>query len=192
MRRELESLKHFKAFEEVDASDPRVKLGKVVGSRWVLTDKGDPSQVKARLVAQEINWGDTMEGTFSATPNHSAIRTTLLVAALRGFEAVVCDVQTAFLHAPIGKEEGDFFIRPPQPLRREGKLWHLSRALYGLRRSPALFQKFLADILQGLDFVGSKADPCVFVHPSGTTLCCHVDDLLAVGPKQDLEHFWEN
>jgi uncharacterized membrane protein len=189
MRKELESLKHFDAFEEVEPTDSRLKQGRVVGSRWVLTDKGDPECIKARLVAQEINWGDAMDGTFSATPSHSAIRTTLLIASLHQYDAVICDVQTAFLHASIDEEQGHFFIRPPQPLRRGNRLWLLKRALYGLRRSPALFQKFLGETLSGLGFVGSKADACVYYHKNGTVICAHVDDLLAVGPPKFLDDF---
>jgi hypothetical protein len=105
-------------------------------------------------VAQELNQG-ALEGTFSATPSQTAVRAALLLASLKGLEVLVCDVQTAFLHASVtgaGDAEETLLLRPPKPLARPGVTWLLKKALYGLRRAPALWQAHLCSVLGEMGF----------------------------------------
>ena len=61
-------------------------------------------------------------------------------------------------------------------------LRRLQKALYGLRRAPALFQAHLRSVLISLEFVPSVGEPCLFTHKGmGITLLVHVDDVLLTG-----------
>lgn len=73
----------------------------VVRSRWVMTQK-TPELVRARLVAQEINWdgASTERDTFAACPTTVGQHITMFFAGLRGWKLQLGDVKTAFLHAP--------------------------------------------------------------------------------------------
>ena len=137
-----------------------------------------------------------MEGSFAATPSTTAVRTALFVAALRGLEVMVADVQTAFLHAPVAGAGGDgepIFIRPPRPVAKPGVLWELNRALYGLRRAPALWQSHLVEVMKILGFSPTQAEPCLFQSSSREMLIvAHVDDLLAVGSQKAINKFQED
>ena len=185
MRKELSSLIDFKVFVEVS---PTEAVGhRVIGTRWVITPKGDG--VKARLVCTEVAHGK-MEGIFSATPSALATRLCLFLASFQGNEVLVCDISTAFLHASVegaGESSEPIFVRPPRELQRDGPegrpfLWRLQKALYGLRRAPALFQAHLRSVLISLGFAPSVGDPCLFTHKeTGITLLVHVDDMLLAG-----------
>ena len=64
-------------------------------------------------------------------------------------------------------------------------LWRLQKALYGLRRAPALFQAHLRSVLISLKFVPSVGEPCLFTHKGmGITLPVHVDDMLLTGERE--------
>ncbi len=101
------------------------------------------------------------------------------------------DVSTAFLHASI-PDDTPTYVCPPLPVRREGYVWKLSKALYGLRRSLQFFQHFTATAMAKQKFRRLAADPQVFVcDETGAVVCFHVDDLLLVCPAVSLKKVQE-
>ncbi|CAE8611618.1 unnamed protein product [Polarella glacialis] len=178
MARETASLKKFGVYTEVDENACPAK--ELVSTRWVLNEKS-AGMVKARLVAQQLNKGEPCDA-FAATPALSSLRLILCLGLPRGYTAFLGDVSTAFLHAGI---QEPMFVRPPPSLRRPGKVWWLHKALYGLRRSPQLWQEHWAEVAKQCGFRRSLADPQVFVHEqSGAMLLAHVDDMLVVAPPE--------
>ncbi|CAE8615096.1 unnamed protein product [Polarella glacialis] len=178
MARETASLKKFGVYTEVDEDACPAK--ELVSTRWVLNEKS-AGMVKARLVAQQLNKGEPCDA-FAATPALSSLRLILCLGLPRGYTAFLGDVSTAFLHAGI---QEPMFVRPPPSLRRPGKVWWLHKALYGLRRSPQLWQEHWAEVAKQCGFRRSLADPQVFVHEqSGAMLLAHVDDMLVVAPPE--------
>ena len=53
MEKERQPLDDFGVFREIDDTSEEAKQCRVIGSRWVLVDRGET--VKARLVLQEVN-----------------------------------------------------------------------------------------------------------------------------------------
>ena len=112
---------------------------KVIGSRWVVVNKGttaDP-KVKARLVCQEFARTRTLEH-FSGAPGLAAVKIILAELASRreGRCLMVCDITGAFLY---GKARRSVAVRlPPEMGLDASKLGLLNKSLYGLRDAPQI------------------------------------------------------
>eukprot|EP00972_Heterocapsa_arctica_P028732 4227129-Heterocapsa_arctica.AAC.1 len=78
---------------------------------------------------------------------------------------MIGDVSTAFLHAPLPPER-KFYLIPPATEHVGGELWHLRKALYGLRESPRWFQEHLARVAEAHGWVRLLTDPQLFIHPA--------------------------
>ena len=52
------------------------------------------------------------------------------LAANQNFRVVSMDIKAAFLQAK--KLDREVFVRPPDDIRKEGKIWKLLKPLYGL------------------------------------------------------------
>ena len=76
----------------------------------------------------------------------------------------------------------------------ENERWHLNKALYGLRQSPAAWDDFFAKVMEELPsfaFVRLKSDPSVWYdRDSGVVLLKYVDDLLATGISDAAARFY--
>ena len=147
MNAELASLKSFKVYDAIPRSHAPQGKGVITG-RWVVTPKGD--KIKCRMVARELNDG-TLADVFAHTPSSTALRIILCIALAKGYAMATGDLTTAFLHAPL-EHGSEVYFQPPAPVHEAGTLWKLRRALYGLRRSPQVFQRWvegqLADLLK--------------------------------------------
>ena len=182
MTDELSSMTDFHAMEWCDAEEPVKLQKKVIKCGWVLSDRG--TRVKARIVAQELNLGQWVDA-FAATPSSVGQRLVAYTAAKAGWDVLIGDVKTAFLHATLPEH---VYVLPPPNLRQEGRVWRLNKALYGLRRSPQLWQEHLAGCLDRAGFKRCKADPTLYVHREhGWILTAHVDDLFISAPKDEHE-----
>ena len=172
----------FHAMGWCDAEEPVKLQKKIIKCGWVLSDRG--ARVKARIVAQELNLGQWVDA-FAATPASIGQRLVAYTAAKAGWEVLIGDVKTAFLHATLPEH---VYVLPPPNLRQEGRVWRLGKALYGLRRSPQLWQEHLAACLNRAGFQRCKADPTLYVHREhGWALTAHVDDLFISAPKNEHE-----
>jgi len=182
---ERESLQSFPAYVEVPENEVRKKDGRLINSRWVLTKKGE-GRVKARLVAQGINRGDWQD-VFAATPSGAAIRLVLAVALKWSLTIIFGDLSTAFLYAYLPETE-KIYLDPPASEKREGYVWRVLRAIYGLRRSPQAFQDHFAGVVTSLGYERLVSDPQVYVHRKNRCLLlAHVDDLILATPQEHLQ-----
>ena len=175
MESERASLRSYHVYTEVPIARVREVNGTLIRSRWVLADKG--TRVKARLVAQQLNLGQWSDA-YAATPTTPGQRIVLCLAARCGLELKFGDVSTAFLNAGLPADE-KLFLLPPETERKPGMVWKLHRALYGLRRSPQLFQEHFAHELEARGFRRLLSDPQVYVHEQTQSLIsAHVDDMM--------------
>ena len=188
MDKERASLLRFPTYIGVDDKEPAKHGKKVIRSGWVLSDRGEA--VKARLVAQGVNYGDYMD-VFAATPMSATLRVLLKIAMQRGWPVRLADLSTAFLYARL--EEGELVvILPPQSERKKGKVWQLLRSLYGLRRSPQRFQEHFATVLKEAGFRRLLFDPQICVHEeTGAIIVAHMDDLMIAAPEDVLRKVQE-
>ena len=199
-------------FAELRKSDPsmRVYPAKLVCTESLIEVK-DGTEIlrevkrKVRIVACGNFALSDGEATFSATPDITALRTILRLAAFarrEGRQARVAstDVSVAFLNAPLqtGYVVG---ITPPAVLVKmglmdEGEVWLLSRALYGLRESPRAWSLERDRVLQQLSFTWKgmtawleqcKSEPGVWRIHVGTANEKRGSILRAASPFNDVE-----
>ena len=99
---EFERFKKMEVYEyvkrDVAMSDPD---GKFVKVKWVRTNKGTAleQEVRCRLVAQELGYGQRMDELFAGTPSLMAVKVALVHAAKGGPRRciMILDVKCAFL-----------------------------------------------------------------------------------------------
>ena len=71
------------------------------------------------------------------------------------------DAVNAFPNSPLDEE---VYIELPDGFRQSGMIGRLLRALYGLRRSPLLWQRLLSTTLTDLGLKCALEEPCLFVN----------------------------
>ena len=87
----------------------------------------------------------------------------MTIAALNNLKVLSCDIKNAFLTA---KNREKIWTRAgPEFGSDMGKIMIVVRALYGLISSGAAFRALLVEVLDGLGYVPSKADPDVYLRP---------------------------
>ena len=99
-----------------------------------------------------------------------------------------CDISEAYLNAAL---EERVVVRPPEEYRKRSGFgyWVPKRAVYGLRQSPAAWDKHMHEKLLTLGWRRSSVDACYYTKqtPQGTVhMLCYVDDYLLTGPAQEL------
>eukprot|EP00972_Heterocapsa_arctica_P091483 13496596-Heterocapsa_arctica.AAC.1 len=114
MDKELGSFVAFEVEEDAPERDARLTGAKIVGSRWIVHDRGPVKGYKARLVAREVNDG-SLADTHAATPSPIGQRLLLLWATRNHWTVATGDVSTAFLHAPVDET---VYIVPPTNLQQ--------------------------------------------------------------------------
>ena len=87
--------------------------------------------------------------TRATTLATTSLRVLLALAAKFDLETLQLDAVNAFMHAKLDKT---VFMRMPSGYSEKGKVLRLNKTLYGLRRSPLLWQKKLTDAMKNLSF----------------------------------------
>ena len=85
----------------------------------------------------------------------------MALAARWDLEIRQLDAVNAFPNCELDEE---VYIELPDGFKASGKVGRLLRALYGLRRSPLLWQKLLSSALQELGLQAGKEEPCIFLN----------------------------
>ena len=180
---ELARLQSFGVYTEVSEKD--VTIGsQVVGTTLVLRRKAD-GKIKARICAQDFKFLKNRDDLFAPTPTVTGLRLLLTIAAQKKWMVRVGDFTAAFLRAPIDVET---FARAPLIIKNatgERAYWKLSRALYGMRKAPQLFNKYLHEVLEDLGMKRLKSEPTYYVKDD-LHLLIHVDDPIATGPEEKI------
>jgi hypothetical protein len=135
---------------EIPARDPSEEGHKILGCRWVYIyefDKHDRLvKAKARLVVrgdQQLRGAD--QNTHAATLAGRSFRAIMAIAARFDLELLQFDAVNAFVNVELGE---DVFMQMLPGHRRAGWILNLNKALYGLRRSPLLWQRELTQALK--------------------------------------------
>jgi hypothetical protein len=91
------------------------------------------------------------------------------------------DAVNAFVNASLDET---IYMRPPPGQRGKGdKVPLLKKALYGLRKSPLLWQRHLTASLTGLGFDPVSQEPCVLIN-NGVIVFFYVDDIIVAYRKE--------
>ena len=189
-QKERDSLWSWPVFERITYQQAREQKLRIIRSRWVITEK-NKVEVKARLVACELAFGRRLD-CWAGTPMTVTHRLLLCLATKLNLEATVGDAKTAFLNAELPQNERVAIVPPPGE-EPPGVLYLIIRALYGLRKSPAYFQEWLAEALRLVGWRRCILDPCLFVHDeTGSLLSHHADDILLISDHLYTSQLWSD
>lgn len=157
------------------------KKKQIPKSRFLICAYNDPRQVE----------------TATAVPSSASRRAATVFGLFRGWRGATIDVKTAFLLVPL--INNDIYVVLPKQLPdyikelgfREDAVMKLNKAAYGLKESPLLFNKWLAQQVKELGW--EKLYDGIFIRKDsqGMTsgiLTAYVDDLLLFSsdPVKDL------
>ena len=163
----------------------------------MLCNKGDAESpdVRARLVACEVNTSGTKEDSFFAsTPPleakkllFSEFSATARNPALLSDEYVLSfvDIKKAYFN---GRPKRNVHLAFPKELGiPENFCAHLKRCVYGTRDAGAIWEDCYADALVDMCFERGTASPCCVHHPEwNVSVVVHGDDFTSLGTDQTL------
>lgn len=172
---------------------------KPIGLRWIFKIKrnadGSINKYKSRLVANGYvqRHGIDYDEVFAPVACMETIRLVIGIAASLGWKIHHLDVKTAFLHGELKEKvyvtQPEGFIIPG----KEGKVYKLKKALYGLRQAPRAWNAKLNKILCELRFQRCCKEPSVYRKEEKRGLLVvvvYVDDLLVTGASlQSINEF---
>ncbi|KAJ5908749.1 hypothetical protein N7495_001431 [Penicillium taxi] len=198
MQKEIDGLTEKCTFSVVSRPNDRAK--QVLPLKWVYTYKFDENGVLQKCKARICVRGDlervSQEEKRSATLALKTARMIFAIVAVFDLDLRQRDAVAAFLNSSLDDKE--IYTQTPDGFRStQGMVWHLNKALYGLRISPKLWQKEASRVLSELGLKQLCEDPCVFIG-KGVIIFFYVDDFLIASHKtasqyaQELERKLEN
>ncbi|GKA15002.1 zinc finger, CCHC-type containing protein [Tanacetum coccineum] len=172
---------------------------KAIGLKWVYKTKRDAKgkiiKYKARLVAKGYvqEQGIDFDEVFAPVARIETVRLILALAAYHGWQVHHLDVKSAFLHGEL-KEE--VYVTQPEGFVQQGnsgKVYKLTKALYGLRQAPRAWNVKLDQTLKLLNFKKCNLEQAVYTRRSKTSTLIvgvYVDDLIITGtPRKEIDAF---
>ena len=160
---------------------------KAIGCRWIYKIKhnadGTVNRYKARLVAKGYaqTHGIDYEETFAPVAKMTTIRTTLALAAAKGWHLHQMDVKNAFLQGEL--EEEVYMVQPPgfKSTSHPRAVCRLKKPLYGLKQAPRAWHSKITQFLHRIGFQMSKSDNSLYVRNDSSGqifIIIYVDDLV--------------
>jgi hypothetical protein len=175
-RTEFEALKTMDTFETI----PIPKGVSIIPVTWVFKYKVDEDGYLTKFKARLCVRGDLQimlkQDTYAGTLAIKSFRGLMAIAAVMDLNATQWDVVNAFLHS---RMDEDVYVRLPEGFLIPGMCLKLLRALYGLRRSPRLWQQEFGSWLVSRGFTKVPDDPCVY-RTNHIILIFYVDDIVAL------------
>ena len=107
----------------------------------------------------------------------------ITIAACFNLKLKQYNTVNVFVHAPL---KDTVFMRMPPGRWAPGQIFRLNKALYGLQKSPLLWQQLFTEKLQSLGFEAIPHKPCCFTK-NGILLFYYVDDIVLAYRKSN-EH----
>jgi hypothetical protein len=151
---------------------------------WVYTYKFDSNgywiRCKARLVVRGDQQDRHYSGeTYAATLAIRSFRMIAAMAARYDLEMIQFDAVNAFVNAILDEP---VYMRMPFGHTVRGHTLLLKRAMYGLRKSPKLWQETFSNELKRHGFETIPDEPCCLVK-KGMIIFYYVDDFVLVFPR---------
>lgn len=136
----------------------------IIGCHWVYTYKvnkqGQITRFKARFVVQGNQEPKTLEDTYAATLAARSFRTLMAIVCKGNLSTMQLDMINAFINAPIDRV---VYVRMPPGYTQPSHVLLALKAMYGLRKSPALWQKHLITTFRDLGFEAIPQEPCAMI-----------------------------
>ena len=101
------------------------------------------------------------------------LRLLFAICAQMGWKVMTADVTSAFLQAKLTR---DVYVQPPRDIQRQGQLWKLRKAMYGLDDASLLWYKTVKEEMYKLGGKKLQSDPTIFYfhHPKK----CHLEGMV--------------
>ena len=175
-----------KVYERVPRSHLATTGGKIIGTMWIDTNKGDADNpnVRCRLVGKEFRTGPD-DALFASTPLLEALRLIISRASTLGArgkknEIMINDVSRAYFYAKCPR---DLYVELPveDPDYDPNFIGKLRLCLYGTRDAALNWQSTLSEHLECQGFVRGVGHPSVFHHKEKNIwTLVHGDDYLSL------------
>lgn len=172
------------SWTEISKFDPEVKGHQILDCMWVYVYKFDKhgrlAKCKARLVVRGDQQDKSKIGdTYAATLAARSFRVFMAIAARFDLEMIQYDAVNAFVHAKLDEK---VFMKMPRGYSKRGVVLKLNRALYGLRKSPILWQRSFYSSLLDIGFKPVPHEPCCLTL-DGILIFFYVDDIVVAYRK---------
>ncbi|KAJ5343424.1 uncharacterized protein N7506_003248 [Penicillium brevicompactum] len=168
---------------------------------WVFTYKFDSDGYLVKFKARICVRGDlqvmTSDEKRAATLAAKTARAIFAMVAAFGLDTYQSDAISAFLNSSLDDE---VYTQMPEGYRASGKCWRLLRALYGLTKSPRLWQQEATRVFKKLGLTQVPEDPCLFT-ADRIIVFFYVDDIIIVNHptvrkealklREAIGHEWE-
>lgn len=179
----LASHEQMESFVEVPWS--RTKGQRVLSCMWVFTYKLDQHGYLVRCKARLVVCGNQQERgvlpTRATTLASMSFRALMAIAAEHDLELEQMDAVNAFVNCELDET---VYMKMPPGYEKYGKVLRLRKALYGLRRSPLLWQRDFTKSLKELGFQIVPQEPCIMTKGS-VIIFFFVDDIIWAYRKAD-------
>jgi hypothetical protein len=160
--KEWGTLTNMKILEIIERSQATMKP---LPLTWVFTYKFDKhgflQKFKSRICVRGDLQPFSEKETYAATLAGKSFRMLMALAARWDLQIRQLDAVNAFPNSELDEE---VYVELPDGYKLPGKVGRLLRALYGLRRSPLLWQKLLSGALQELGLQAGQEEPCIFLN----------------------------
>ena len=152
---------------------------------WVFTYKLDKHGFLVKCKARLVVCGNQQEPRDlpirATTLASTTFRTLMAITAQFDLETRQLDVVNAFVNCELDEV---VYMRLPPGFEKPGKVFLLRKALYGLRRSPLLWQTKLTEAFRSLGFTLLAQEPCVALI-KGVVAFYYVDDIVFIYREKD-------
>ena len=130
------------------------ELGKFVKVKWVRTNNAMDPEVRCRLVAQELGYGQRMDELFAGTPSLMAVKLILHYEAKGRAEQgiMVLDVKCAFLYGQIRRRVYIELLQQDSRSAHKSVVVVLRKAMFGTRDAPQIWQEEVGNAMRDLRF----------------------------------------
>ena len=159
--KEWEALTNMKILDIIERSQATIKPLPLTWRFLYKFDKhGFLQKFKARICVRGDLQPFSEKETYAATLAGKSFRMLMALAARWDLQIHQLDAVNAFPNSELDEE---VYVELPDGYKLTGKVGRLLRALYGLRRSPLLWQKLLSGALTELGLQAGKEEPCLFL-----------------------------
>ncbi len=146
--------------------------------RWVFTYKFDEGgyleKAKARICVRGDLERDMASNNYAATASAKTFRAVMAFVAAFNMDTDQKDAVNAFLNAILHQP---VYTKTPDGFRVKGKVWRVTKALYGLRKAPRLWQQDLATTLLNHGLLPVPEEECLYSNEFMIVLV-YVDDFI--------------
>jgi transposase InsO family protein len=180
----LESHRQMGSFQET--SRKHTKGQPILGCMWVFIYKTDKHGFLQKCKARLVVWGHQQPPndlpTRATTLASTAFRALMGITAKFDLETRQIDAVNAFVNCPLDEV---VYMKMPPGFEKQKTVFRLKKALYGLRRSPLLWQTELTKGFREMGFKEIPQEPCVMMK-GGVIVFFYVDDIVFCYQKKDV------